>query len=406
MQHPIALRAIVLLASAAAAGYGIATYAAPQEDDRTYEVRSLPSLGGTVSRGHGINDGRLVAGFSNLNSTTRRATVWINGKAVALDTLGGTNSTMAWSGLANNGLVVGIAQTDKAQTRSDGWSCRAFFPGPDQSKYTCLGVVWHRGNKEPVALPTLGGDNGFATSANNRRQVVGWAETTVADATCLDPEDAQFRAVLWDLNRNATIELLPYGTDSSSAATAISDREHVVGISGDCDQSVGRRSARHAVLWENGMVRDLGSLGADTWNTPTAITSTGDIVVGFANAAGGDPDSPSLRAWLWTERDDIACSKRPGTDICDLGTLDGTGSAEAWGVNDRGQVVGTACPATGGCRAFLWENGTMKDLDAMKGAYPPRLLNAMDINDRGEVTGRAQTASGFEAFVAAPKKHD
>jgi uncharacterized membrane protein len=111
-------------------------------------------------------------------------------------------------------------------------------------------------------LPTLGGDNGFATGANNRRQVVGWAETDVVDDTCEENVQVlQFRAALWDLWRDETHELPPLGTDSSGAATAINDRGQVVGISGDCDQAVGRFTARSAVIWENGVPRKLDDLG-------------------------------------------------------------------------------------------------------------------------------------------------
>ncbi|HEU4892147.1 MAG TPA: hypothetical protein VFT47_11395 [Vicinamibacterales bacterium] len=286
------------------------------------------------------------------------------------------------------------------QTRSDGWSCRAFFP-VDPAKYVCVGFVWEGSRVTP--LPGLGGENSFAASSNNLRQVVGWAETAVADSTCTDPTDRGFHAVRWDLSLNQTVDLPPFDNDSASAATAISDRGHVVGISGECDQSVGRRSARHAVMWHGGGVMDLGNLGSDTWNTPTAITRRGDIVVGFANSADASADEPSFRAWLWTERDDIPCTKLAGTNICDLGTLEPGGTSEAWGVNEHGQVVGTACSSAGYCRAFLWEDGTMKDLDLLKGVYPYRLLNAMDINNRGEITGRALiTATTFEAFIAAP----
>ena len=382
--------------------FAAAFQAAQEDSDVTYDVQPLATLGGSSSRGNGINDSGLVSGFSNLANSTRRATVWFHGQPFDLGKLGGTHSNVAWSGLKNNGLVAGISQTNTPQTRSDGWSCRVFFPGLDAT-YTCVGFVWEWGRQELVPLPTLGGPNGFAASANNIRQVVGWAETNVSDPTCVNPADRGFLPVLWDLNRKKTVALPPYGTDTAGAATAISDRGQVVGISGDCDQSVGRRTARHAVLWENGTASDLGDLGADTWNTPTAISKNGDIVVGFANAPGADPDNPSFRAWLWTKRTDIACAKLPGSNICDLGTLDGgPGTAEAWGLNDRGQVVGTSCSSTGTCRAFVWENGQMKDLNLMKGTYPHHLLNAMDINNLGQITGRASTGSGFEVFVATP----
>lgn len=391
---------VAICTTLAVAVHGRAFEPAAQEDDIAYEIRPLADLGGNSSRGNGINDSGHVTGFSNLpQGAGRRAVVWFQHELLQLDPLGGTNSSVAWSGKNNSGLVVGITQTHQLQTRTDGWSCRAFFP-VDATKYVCVGFVWE--GQRLIPLPTLGGDNGFAASANNQRQVVGWAETTFADPTCTDPTQPGFRAVRWDLSTGRTVELFPYGTDSASAATAISDRGHVVGISGECDQSVGRKSARHAVMWENGTVKNLGNVGNNTWNTPTAITRHGDIVVGFANAPGASADAPRLRAWLWTQRDDIRCAKLPGTDICDLGTLDVNGTAEAWGVNEHGQVVGTSCPPSGPCKAFLWENGAMKDLNRFRGSYPHHLFNAMDINNHGQITGRAQTSSGFEAFIATP----
>jgi probable HAF family extracellular repeat protein len=403
VKHPITRLVIMATAALVMIGYESGFEAAEQNADITYKVRPLPSLGGTSSRGNGVNDWGLVSGFSNLaGNAARRATVWFFDLKLELKPFGGTNSSVPWSGLNNGGLVVGIAQTNKLQTRRDGWSCRAFFPGPDASKYTCVGFAWEWGRMRP--LPTLGGDNGFATSANNRRQVVGWAENTVQESKCIFPEDTQFRAVLWDLNSNQTLELPPFGNDDSGAATAINDRGQVVGISGECDQSVGRKSAKHAVLWENGTVTHLGNVGGDTWNTPTAITARGDIIVGFGNSPGAAPDDLKFRAWLWTERDDIACTRLPGTNICDLGTLDENGTAEAWGVNERGQVVGTSCPPVGDCKAFLWENGAMKDLNRFKGTYPHHLENAMDINNLGQITGRALTGAGREAFIATPRR--
>jgi probable HAF family extracellular repeat protein len=382
---------------------GLGFMAIPQDWERSYAVETLRTLGGTNSRGNGVSDWGLVSGFSNMEGdTASRATIWFGGRPINLGTLGGASSSVGWSGQSDTALVVGIAQTRERQTRSDGWSCRQFFPGSQRDTYECVGFVWEWGRMR--ALATLGGRNGFAASANNRRQIVGWTETKDADATCTNPEDRGFTAVWWDLNRGTAARLAPYGADTASAATAISDRGHVVGISGDCDQAVGRRSARHAVMWHRGETVDLGNVGNDSWNTPAAISSNGDIVVGFANAPGATAESPRLRAWLWTLRDDIACSKLTGTDICDLGTLDAAGTAEAWGVNARGQVVGTSCAPSGSCRAFLWQNGEMQDLNRFKGSYPLHLENAMSISESGRIVGRARVSgSAFEEFAATPK---
>lgn len=82
-------------------------------------------------------------------------------------------------------------------------------------------------------LPRLGGHNSFASSANNNRQVVGWSEIDQIDTSCNRAGQLGFHAVMWDLNDEETIELPPFGNDSASAATAISDDGHVVGISGN-----------------------------------------------------------------------------------------------------------------------------------------------------------------------------
>lgn len=395
----------VALASVAIFSLGVGFEASEEPLEREYKVRLLGSLGGTSSRGNGINDSGVVSGFSNLATGGRRAAVWRieqSDTPTEIAPLGGRHNSAGWSGMTNSGLVVGITQTDDPQTRPD-WSCGAFLPS---NEYTCVGFAWEDGRVRQ--LPTLGGENGFAASANNRRQVVGWSETTLLDPSCTDTPKPQFLATLWDLATDQTIELPPYpGGDrpnSTSAATAISDEGHVVGISGDCDQAVGRKSARHAVMWRDGDVIDLGNLGSDTWNTPTAITPRGDIVVGFANAPGADDVNPTFRAWLWTERGDIACARLPGTNICDLGTLEPGGSSQAWGVNDRGHVVGTACTPQGYCRAFVWKNGRIRDLEKLVGKFPYQLLNAMDINNLGQVTGRSVVAPGvFQTFVATPK---
>src|SRR5437016_13234224 len=75
------------------------------------------------------------------------------------------------------------------------------------------------------------------------------------------PQVLQFRPVIWGPGKDQ-IEVLPSMLDDSvGAATAINDRSQVVGISGICDRAVGRFSAVHAVLWENGAVVHIGNLG-------------------------------------------------------------------------------------------------------------------------------------------------
>jgi probable HAF family extracellular repeat protein len=373
--------------------YGGAFEASQPSQPTKYQVTNLASLGGTISRGNSINNRSWVAGYSNLSGNqSRHASLWRSGSLLDLGTLGGPNSSVAWPVKNNIGLIAGIAQTDTPDPLGEAWSCAAFFPGPTATGPTCLGFVWQAGVMS--ALPTLGGNNGFATGANNHGHVVGWAENTVHDPTCVPPQVLQFRAVIWESAGNQIRELPPLPGDTSGAATAINDRGQVVGISGTCDQAVGRFTAAHAVLWENGGVTDIGNLGGDAWNTPMAINQRGDIV-GFAGQPGDDPDNPQLHAFLWTRHDGIQ----------DLGALPGDVYSEAHGINERRQIVGISCDAAGSCRAFLWQNGVMTDLNTLVGpGYTDVLTTAQDINDLGEITGRAFDPDTGErpAFLATP----
>ena len=378
-----------LLAGAAYAGGGEALARGPEVD---YLVRNLSSLGGTVSRGNSVNDLGLVAGYSNLaGNQSRHASLWFQGFQVDLGTLGGPNSNVAWPVKNDQGLIAGIAQTATPDPLGEHWSCRAFFPAPNNTGFTCLGAVWEWGAVR--ALPTLGGNNGFAAGANNLGQVTGWAENTVHDSKCVPPQVLQFRPVVWGPAAGQIQELPLLPGDSSGAATGINDRGQAIGISGICDQAVGRFTAAHAVLWENGAVTDIGSLGGEAWNTPMAINGHGDVV-GFAGTAG-DPEGNVLRAFLW----------RRGQGMQSLGFLPGHVYSEAHGINASRQVVGISCDVDFNCRAFLWENGVMTDLNTLVApGYAGVLTTAQDINDAGTITGRAfMPASGENpAFVAIP----
>ena len=175
-----------LLITAASLLTGAASAEPPEasQQDRLdrYTIVRLSSLGGTDSSGNSINDERLVAGYSNLSGdSVRHATLWLHGMRFDLGTLGGPNSNVAWPVKNTVGLIAGIAQTATPEPLGQGWSCRAFFPAATRTGVICLGVVWERG--EIIELPTLGGFNGFATGANNLRQVVGWTENNIQDPT-------------------------------------------------------------------------------------------------------------------------------------------------------------------------------------------------------------------------------
>ncbi|MGA2741530.1 MAG: DUF3466 family protein [Bryobacteraceae bacterium] len=360
----------------------------------TYRIVTFGTLGGTASAANSINNRGWATGAANLpGNTTEHATVWIHGKQIDLGTLGGPNSSVAWSSVKNNyGLISGISDTSIVDPLGEVWSCAAGF-FPSSSGHTCQGFAWRDGVMR--ALPTLGGNNGFAAGDNSLGQIAGWAETTTHDPTCVPPQVLQFLPVVYGPGQDQIRQLPPLSGDPDGAAVAINDLGQVVGISGTCGTAVGGSTAAHAVLWENGTPTNIGNLGGVAWNTPTAINNHG-VIVGFSDLPGDSAASPNYHAFIWTK----------SGGIVDLGTLPGDSFSIAWGINEQGQVAGQSINASGSSRAFLWQNGVMTDLNTLVAAGPLSLVYANDINDAGEIVGGASNSATGDspAFLAVPIK--
>jgi probable HAF family extracellular repeat protein len=342
-----------------------------------YIVYDTGTLGGTFAFGAGVNDLGWVTGASTNATGAVHATLAAPGTVIDLGTLGGMNSAVEWPVKNNHGLVVGISESATPDPNGETFSCDPdFIP---TNGHTCLPFLWQNGAIS--ALPLLGGNNGFATGINNAGQAVGWAETALHDPSCVLPQVLQFEAVQWGPATNQKRVLPPYPGDSTSAATAINDAGEVVGISGACDVAVGAFSARHALLWVDGQPIRLPTLGGKGWNTPMAINNAGTIV-GFSDTSGDVVSgvlTANFQATLWI-----------GGSLINLHTLPGDATAEATGINDFNQIVGTSFDAAGAPRVFLWEKGKIYDLNTLLQPNAPLyLLESGDINDRGEITGLA-----------------
>jgi probable HAF family extracellular repeat protein len=345
----------------------------------------------------GINNLGWISGGANLTgNNVVNAELWI-GTPLDLGTLGGPNSNVSWPNHTVKGEIVGIAETAQPNPYGEPWSCFAFFPSATPTGDVCVGFAWQDGVM--TALPPLqGGYDSYAAGVNNRGQIVGWAEDGVLDPTCNNAPPAsqflQFEAVIWGPKLAAITQLPPYPGDPDSAATAINDLGQVIGISGLCSNAVGGASAIHAVLWENGKPIDLGNIGGHAWNTPVSLNNHGQIV-GFANTSGDKNAGLSPRAFLWTQETG-KMEKLP--------RLDEDQNSAAYDINEGGQIVGVSNGGPIGERAFLYENGMIMDLNGLiQPDSPLYLLIAQGINDSGEIVGTALDASGEQVgFLAVP----
>jgi probable HAF family extracellular repeat protein len=163
-----------------------------------------------------------------------------------------------------------------------------------------------------------------------------------------------------------TYTLIELGTlgGSTSTANAINNANQIVGW------SVTAEGATHPFLWSAGVLSDLGSLGSNGF--AYGINGSGQVA-GYSSTP--NPLWPGCgKIGYCPEATDQATLWSNGT-ITGLGTFGGPDS-HAYGINDAGQVVGTAgvlitdsgFELTDG---FLYFAGTMSDL----GTFVPSSIN-------------------------------
>lgn len=372
----------------------------PKQPLRYYVFNLGDPGGGTVAAAASINNLGWIAGDSfEGGNTSEHAFLWV-GVPVDLGTLGGPNSAIAWPNKNNHGQLAGIAETAEMNPFNEAWSC-ALANFPTITNNICFGFTWENGVMTALS-PLPGGIDSYAAGINNKGQIAGWAENGVHDPTCNDTppynQVLQFEAVVWGPNLGEMTQLSPFGSDPDSAATAINDKGQAVGISGLCSNAVGGTSAEHAVLWQNKYASpiNLGNFdGGLAWNTPTAINNRGQVV-GFGNQEGSPATAFNPVGFFWEQHAGIVAIKPLSDDTNSI----------AWGINDRGQIVGQSSNSnTGAARAFLYQNGKSTDLNELIQADSSLQLQlANDINDEGEIVGFAldSNTGATVAFLAVP----
>lgn len=225
----------------------------------------------------------------------------------------------------------------------------------------------------------FGREDGIVVGANASGQIAAMKS---------DPPDGPhpavtyFRTWIEHEGQRTDLGFLAQDGRRNTVATAINNAGQVTGGS-----SPGTFTGEIAFLYKDGQITGLGTLGGQS-STGNALNDHGHVV-GFSSIAG---DSGPLHAFLAKDG-----------QMTDLGTLTGHTNSTAVGINDSDQVVGTSSNGPDP-RAFLWESGTMKDLNALIAADTGlTLTRAVGINDAGQIIGVAMGADGFErGFLLTP----
>jgi len=355
-----------------------------------YTLTDLGALGPN-GQPFSITNNGLIGGTAVLSGSAEHAVLFYKGQKGDLATpgLGGQNSVVY---SANElGQAVGQAETSTPDPNGEDF-CGFKALGQPAAGTTCLPFLWQYAVMSP--LPTLGGSNGTAYMVNKSGTVVGYAENTTLDSTCPAPQKLQFKPVIW---QDGEVQELPASSgDLEGMAYAINDSGQVVGASGTCaPYSIITGlylQPLHALLWETGTVTDLGSLGGTGQGNgiiPHGINNQGQVV-GYSDLRG----NANFHAFLWAR----------ATGMQDLGTLTGDVNSVAIAINDAGDVVGVSLDANFNLRGFLWQNGTITDLNTMVPANSPlSLITACGINSSGQIIGVAVTSAGeVHGYLLSP----
>jgi probable HAF family extracellular repeat protein len=175
---------------------------------------------------------------------------------------------------------------------------------------------------------------------------------------------------------------LPTSSDANSVALGLNDKGEIAGYTFQGDDY-------HAFLYSHAdnSVTDVGSLGGKI-NAACAINAAG-LVTGYSEDENG-----KLLAFIFSRQKPIAS----------LGTLEGGSSSEAFGINNRGEVVGDSQSGNQNHRPALFAGKSVQDLGLGGSSGPDAFETAYAINDSGQIAGRHASNDAFHAFQTSDGK--
>lgn len=258
------------------------------------------------------------------------------------------------------------------------------------------GVPFAHANGISVDLDSSGAANGI----NDLHQVVGVSATN--------------RGFVYSNGVRTDLGDLGYGGDV--VAYGINDAGQVVG-------SAFNGTVMNAFLYANGVMQELAPAGAlfaaayDINSVGVAVGVADNIAVMFTGGVAtrlGTLGGSSSVAWRINEASYAVGyaylagnARRHAAAFFNGAAVDLTpgfdGDTFAYGINDVGQIVGTASPVNGTQFAFVLTEGVLLDLNTqIDPGLGWQLTNSGGINDRGEIAGAGFLGGEYHAFLLTP----
>jgi probable HAF family extracellular repeat protein len=312
-------------------------------------VTDLGTLGGPLSVAHDLNDDAVVVGHAD-NGTEVRPFIWRAGTMTPIIVPGASGSIHVAYAVNRADQVVGTVGAATVLSHA---------------------FLWRAGS---ATLLGSGDAESGAYDVNDEGDVAGsWTEAGAR------------RATLW---RRGVRQDLPTIAGNVSVGHGIGKHRQVVGSSTVAE---GPGAPVHAVLWADGEVHDLGTLGGRS-STAEAITVgrwpdaelATTFIVGYSQTSSG-----ASHAFVWNRG-----------RMRDLGTLPGHVASEALDISAAGIIVGSSTDRAGNTRACMWIDGSVVDLTALLPADSGwELQSAAAINNRRQIAGHGRFRGQLRAYL-------
>ncbi|NJS12818.1 MAG: DUF3466 family protein [Microcoleus sp. CSU_2_2] len=351
---------------------------------------------GNATQANAINDQGQIVGRSQTTEVSgtgfrNQGFIWENGVFKPLTSTGVKNGGGLLTGESvtqrgGGGFTAAINDLGSIAGTSDEIAGRA----------TDRGLLWQKGadGEYELQITDLPGVETYFFDINNQNQIAGRHIYQPSSGTT----PARTRPFSVD---QGFINPLPDLGGDTGTANGINNKGVIVGqIDSD---GLNDKTVNTAALWEKGadgkyQLTDLGNFGAEG-AIARDINDAGQVI-GWT--AGGTGATATSSPFLWQDGQKI-----------NLGSFGGA-TGQTAGINQFGQVVGYSQDSVRQDRAFVWNNGTIKDLNSLVTTNPSfngskvTLTRASGINNFGDISAygtytytdaKGATQTGTRAYL-------